>query len=553
MNAHHPVFPGRRLVFVGALALLLTLLNALKPLEIDDTAYVYYARQIARNPLDPYGFEVFWYEVPEPAQHVLVPPLLPYWLAPAVALAGDAPVVWKLWLLPFALLLVGALAALLRRFARGLEEPLLVLAALSPAFLPGFNLMLDLPALGLSLTAVVLFLGACDRGSVRGAVLAGLVAGLAAQTKYTGLLTPAVMLLAGGVFRRPWLGLVAALTAGGVFAAWEAVVAHGYGESHFLFHLRDHDDTDVGKEALLQPLLTILGGIASAQTLLHLAALGRSGRAVLSAGVLAALAYLVLALSPLPLASATWQLLPGEPVTLNFLLFGGLGLLFWGTTALVAWRLGRRRRRVEWFLILWLLLEIAGYFALTPFPAVRRLLGVVTVTLLLGGRLASRTCRAPARRRLVAGAALASAGLGLGFYTVGLYDAAASRRAAEESVALAQGAGTVWFSGHWGFQYYAEGAGGVAVVPGRSRLSGGDWLLVPSWRVVQQRLAVDTTATEPVATLHVTDAVPLTTTWAYFGGYTPLRRLAEPRASVALYRVTADHVCPWEADPEPSP
>ena len=35
------------------------------------------------------------------------------------------------------------------------------------------------------------------------------------------------------------------------------------------------------------------------------------------------------------------------------------------------------------FLLSWLLLEVVGYVALTPFPAVRRIMGVVVVTTLL--------------------------------------------------------------------------------------------------------------------------------------------------------------------------
>src|SRR5438067_723116 len=158
--------PGVAAFTVGGLALALTALNAMKPLQIDDTAYSYYARQAARRPLDPYGFEVFWYQYPQPANEVLAPPLLPYWWSFAVRLFGEQPVLWKLWLLPFSVLLVASLATLCHRFARGLELPLLTMTVLSPAILPSLNLMLDIPALALSLLAVCIFLRACDRSSL---------------------------------------------------------------------------------------------------------------------------------------------------------------------------------------------------------------------------------------------------------------------------------------------------------------------------------------------------------------------------------------------------
>ena len=74
---------------VFLLALVYTLLNAVKPLHIDDGAYVCYAHQDAAHPLDPYGFIMFWWNAPEPANHVLAPPVLPYWWACGIRLFGD--------------------------------------------------------------------------------------------------------------------------------------------------------------------------------------------------------------------------------------------------------------------------------------------------------------------------------------------------------------------------------------------------------------------------------------------------------------------------------
>src|SRR5947209_2326907 len=86
------------------LVVLHTLLASLKPIHIDDAANYYYAKQIAAHPLDPFGFEILWYESPEPANHVLTPPVMVYWWALGIKLFGDQPILWKLWLLPFTLL-----------------------------------------------------------------------------------------------------------------------------------------------------------------------------------------------------------------------------------------------------------------------------------------------------------------------------------------------------------------------------------------------------------------------------------------------------------------
>src|SRR5260370_31755242 len=101
-------------------------------------------------------------------------------------LFGENVPLLKLWVLPFALILSFALFALLRRFAPGMEAPALVATVLSPAVLPAFNFMLDLPELALALAAVAIFLRALDSRSSTLAIAAGPAAGPACPTKHTG-------------------------------------------------------------------------------------------------------------------------------------------------------------------------------------------------------------------------------------------------------------------------------------------------------------------------------------------------------------------------------
>src|SRR5262249_30822710 len=119
----------------------------------------------------------------------------------------------------------------------------------------------------------------------------------------------------------------------------------------------------------------------------------------------------------------------GPPLQFNLeqLVFGVLGAAGAGVLGVVlarqGWLLGRdlpglgrwRTHRAGLFLVLWLGLELGAHFALTPFPAVRRVMGIAVVGTLVAGHLASRTARTPARRQLVWGIAAFSALLGLGF------------------------------------------------------------------------------------------------------------------------------------------
>src|SRR5262249_34041177 len=129
------------------------------------------------------------------------------------------------------------------------------------------------------------------------AALAGLLAGLAMQTKYTGFLAPGVMLLHAGLLGRRRLGLLAAALAVVLFVGWGAWVAQRYGASHFLFHLRQRGPL-VHKFRLMLPLFCLLGALAPAAALLGLIALGASRKAVASAAVAVALGYAAVAFGP---------------------------------------------------------------------------------------------------------------------------------------------------------------------------------------------------------------------------------------------------------------
>ncbi len=517
-------------VLVG-LAVLTIVLNACKSLTIDDPAYYYYAEQIAHHPTDPYGFLFFGHQ---PAQQTLAPPVLPYYLAVGLNLFGDRPFAWKLWLLPFALLFVFALHALFRRFASGLELPLVALIILSPAFLPSWNLMLDLPALALSLSAVAVFLRAADRGSIAAAVGAGLLAGLAMQTKYTGFLAPTVMLTYALLFRRIGLGALAVALAAAVFVAWELFIAARYGESHFLFHLHRQRGELLLKLRLILPLLATLGAVASGSALLGLAALGVGRRWLFAVVGLLLLGFTLVTVLPESLQSVT------EHTTLSGLLFGAWGVGAVVTTLAVSWRLLRRRGpgaapRIEWFLLAWLALEIAGYFALTPFPAVRRVLGVAVVGTLLAGRLLSIHCQ-PSQRRLAYLAMAVSAVLGLGFFGVDWVEARAQRRAADLAVHYVRRRdpnATVWFLGTQGFQFYAE-RDRMRRFVGAPTLRPGDWLVSDGSLADQERLVRPQES--PAQTLTVGDALPLRTHVCYYSSGTPLEHLAGPRVLLTLYR-----------------
>lgn len=548
------------------LALLLTVLNSLKPLTMDDAAYYYYARQLAWDATDPYGFEIFWYQRPMPANYALAPPVIPYWWSLAIRLFGDVPVLWKLWLFPFALLLVCSLYRLARRFARGAEWPLVVGMIFSPVVLPGMNLMLDVPALALALSAMVLFQRACDRcghatarrekrSSVCLALVAGLVIGLATQTKYTSFMTLAAMIGFACLQGRLRLGLLMASTALVVFGLWEGFITYKYGQPHFWFLaqvLRHYTFLD-----MVDALPRLLGSAAGVGVLFLSAALGFGGLGLSLAGLLVGFAYF------LPVVCGDGSLFLGLDETTQTPLFTSLGWLWLAGTATVAVRLNDpifgasnlrwkpRFRSTDRFLASWFLLELVGYFVLSPFPGVRRILGIVTVGSLLAARLASRTCGSPHGRTMLLAITAANVLSGLLIYSVDLVEALALKHAAEESAAWVRtrdADGKVWYVGHWGFQFYAERAGFEPVVPRESLLRRGDWLVLPT-RLNQQVISLPEAALELKHRLVIDDALPLRTVSCYYGGKTALEHRSRHRWVINICRVTTDSVPSTELAP----
>jgi hypothetical protein len=559
-----------------ALACLITLLNCVKPLATDDSVYYHYARHIAEHPLDPYGFRLY----EQPANEILAPPGLLYWWAGALRLFGERPFLWKLSLLPFSLLFVASLYALCRRFARGLEMPLVCLTALSPALLPCLNLMLDVPALALSLAALAIFFRACDNPSAwracATATAAGLLAGLAIETKYTGFVAPVVLLLYAVLYRRVRLGLLAACLALLLFIAWESFTACAYGESHFVHALRLRGDRLVLKARLAVALVGLLGGPASAHLLLGLLALRLSRAVVLTVAGLLFLGLGLVAGVPEGLAVLVSDPNTARPVlTINNLVFGGLGISLAVTAGAAAWRLCRFcrsagetpawtedagetpalrqptgsplawMRRLDGFLVLWLMAELTGYFVLTPYPAVRRILGVVTVLTLLLGRLAARTCVSRPRRALVWGAAVVSALTGLLAFAVDFSAYRTEERLAgivEQYVHERDPGARIWYVSPSGgaFCFYADRLGLGWLTP-RAALRPGDWIAVLEKRYHEPTGYFVGKNWIRASTLAVEVSLPLRSCYQY--GSAALAHSEGAVAEMTLYRPDP-HDCP---------
>ena len=563
-------FASRMMIVL--MAVLLTVMNAIKPVVVDDTAYLLFARHVAAHPLDPYGFELFWYERPEPAMKILAPPVLPYWMGAGIAIFGESVTLLKLWLFPIYLLLSAAVWDLLRRFARGTELAGMILILGSAGIMPMGNFMLEIPALALGLVSIALYLRAVDAKSIGLAIVAGLVGALANQTKYSMLPLPVVFLCAGWIYGAHRVSIVAIVSLLLGFAGWElALVARYGGESHFAVHALAKTSSSEPLMDRLQfkwdlgtRLIEYLGFMAVTTGLYVGRAVGFPRDFVRVIGVVTVLGILAVVFVPIEYSVLRRDQISGSiRLDLSRIVFPVLGtatlvslsvvILF--TIFRARYPLRLRYQRDGLFLVGWLLIEVAAYYVLTPFPAARRLCPLCVIMGLLACRWVSRTVRiAGFPRRPERWTVALAVVLGVGLQVFDSYDASAERDLARLSTGWTGSRAPseqVWTEGHWGWQYYCDRLGYRMLVTGESELKKGDYLVYPKvpddygfYRPYHggNPLEIDETALEPVGELVWNDAIPSQTIPNLYGGGIPIAPRLHPRLRVIVYRVTRDWV-----------
>jgi hypothetical protein len=541
------------------LAVIVTLVNTLKPVVIDDTAFLAYARHIAAAPFNPYGFTIFWDRVPEPAFHTLAQPVLLYWLAIGIRLFGEHPALLKLWLFPFLWSFTWAVNDLLRRFAVG-NTKLLPLIVLSPAVLPTVNLMLDVPALALGLMALASFARAADRDSWRLAVAAGFVAALASQTKYTMLAIIPAIAWYGFTHRRYHLAAVAVTIALVAFVGWELLIAAQYDHSYFWFHFTEQkryfDHSNGTLRGLVQAKAHLASSIAS-----HLGCLG-IGVGVAAAGVLGASRRLLCFLAAIWMAGCIAIALvpyryaivtPASILAVKFF-WRAFGLLtlscLAGCVAIVVCRPRQIPRQADSrFLAGWICIQLFSCFAMAPIPAARRVIGLVVIGGFLVAHLVSRLGRVFPNRRPGVWTVAFGIAAGIMITVVDTADVFSEQKSVERAANIIVKRpvdSTAWCLGHWAFHYYCERAGMRPVIAGSSVLAPGDWLVLPVLLdgrdfgrpdILDMEFRPKLSTSEQVG--HIVWNEPLSgqTVTNFYGGADPVMPRAHPRLGVAVYQI----------------
>jgi 4-amino-4-deoxy-L-arabinose transferase-like glycosyltransferase len=443
----------RALWTAAAIGLVVGAANVAKPVHIDDTLYLTIARWIAAHPLDPYGGTLNWQQIPEPTYKVSIsPPLLSYVFALVIAVAGENVPLLHLTMIPWVLLASWASYRLGERFASaGLATALLVM--LGPAVLAGMNLMLDVPLLACTATAVECLLRGVERRSPGWYTSAALVGAAGVLIKFPALaLVPVFLIVA--LRRRRWGPLLAAAGPVAALVGWQAVSRSLYGSAQ----------VETGLSFLGQFHASFVRQVAE-RTLSMFAIIAWTfpiwlpgwSRLNRRGAIKAALASALTALAAAALLGPQCWLRPGQSVP--FLVGAGLGASGFLTCALCGTRSAKPPvtagaddpRPMLWA---WILGTLAIVIPFAPFVAVRSFLPIYPplVLLLLRGR--------PPRRGPVVAAVGLSATVGMAlavadFHWAACYPATVRQMAAEWGTT----GRPVVFLGHWGWQYYSERAG----------------------------------------------------------------------------------------------
>ncbi len=471
------------------LTLLLVVLAVLapflaKPFNIDDPLFLWTARQIQAHPADPYGFKVNWYGTAEPMWWVTQnPPLASYYLALAAGVFG-----WSEVALHFAFLLpaVAAIFGTHRLARRFCHSPMLAaLATLcTPVFLvSSTTVMCDVMMLAFWVWAAAFWLEGLEENRSGKLFAAGWLIALAALTKYFGAclipLLAAYSVIGKRRFQQWAAPLLIPLAA---LCAYQWVTRALYGHA-LLSEATDYAKFAKGffggaRIAAGLTALTFAGGCLAVVTFFA-PLLWRMRVLALFAGGMVLLAAAIFWGGSLLKKHGAIQTVSQMSVEFQIILWsiGGLGVLALALADVLC-----RRDARSWSLALWVLgtFLFAAFFnwtvngrSLLPMaPAVGILLARRLEQNVLTGR---KTCPRGAAICLAAGAALALLVTRADFCL-----ALAVRQSAQQAcVKYGREPGTLWYQGHWGFQFYMDAMGATPLDIRHSALKPGDTVVVP--------------------------------------------------------------------------
>ena len=470
----------RRDNFLLAALTLLCLLPFLnKPFHVDDILFVSAAKHIVQHPLDPYGFKIVWYSFAMPMAEVTKnPPLASYYGALVGMVAGWSERVWHLaFLLPALALILGTY----RLAGHFTKQPLIAAASalLTPVFMvSATGVMCDVMMLALWVWAAIFWIEGFDPPKPAYLVTSALLIAAAALTKYFGA-SLILLLLFYSLMRQRRVGswawyLLLPVAALGGYQSWTYAL-YGRGllsDAATYAHFKPaNQQLPFLHESLIG--LSFAGGCVIPA--LTLAPLLWSRKQMAIGAVVSGLAGLLVAAGWVRLSTHVthWGWVE---IQLAFFVAGGISLL--ALAVIDAWK---NRDADSSFLTLWVLGTFVFAVYVNWTANGRSILPLIPVAGILMARRLEATQKLASPVRLLAPLGVAGVlALWIACADAGWADSA--KKAADLIHQKTQTEfATVWFAGHWGFQYYMEayGAHPVDVSNFSSSFHAGDFVVLP--------------------------------------------------------------------------
>jgi hypothetical protein len=485
-----PITAGWSPLYSYALLAVVTILCLLpfsaRAFHVDDTLFIRAAQNIAKHPLDPYGFEITWdWALQQMSEVTQNPPLASYYAALAGMAFGWSERALHLSFLIITVLLILGSYRLASRFTH-----LPLLAALAALLAPGVlvsasSVMCDTMMLALWVWTAIFWLDGLDRNRHSLLAAAALLAGAAALTKYFGIaLLP--LLLIYSLWRKQRLGIwachllipVAILIA---YQMWtEQMYGHGLllGAAQFASAQRAYGRASLAAMGIMG--LSFAGGCTVSAVFFAPLLWSRAMLACTVLGSVLATGLIALGWVDLGLQVGgryglreNWLLVDSQLV---LWIAGGISLL-----ALAIADFRDRQDADSAFLGLWVL-GTFGFAAFVNYTVNARsvLPLIVPVGVLLARRLESSYRGAAHLRGKLAVALALSGAISMLVADGDARLANSSRQAAALIVEKTRGrGGELWFEGHWGFQYYMEQAGAAPLNLRQPQIRPGDFVAVP--------------------------------------------------------------------------
>jgi 4-amino-4-deoxy-L-arabinose transferase-like glycosyltransferase len=543
-------------------------MNMARPLTVDDPCFLAAARQLAADPANPYGYEFTVLEWPESGLYVPCPPVVPVVNAVCIVLFGVNEQALKAWMTPFAFLLIWSMVKLARPWAGRWLYPGVLVVLTGPVVLPALRLMIDIPAASMTMAALALFRdylqGVGGRWTLAASIL---VSALAPLTKYTGFsLFPAIVLMAW-LYGRPVLGLASVGIASLAFIGWEIWAYLTFGVTHMAYQA-DAITTDKDMYWMLQGLVglsangmpVLLGAAAYALGLRPIVWVGLTIAGMTSTGLL-----------------LVTQVPEWVYKIQSLFLWLGIG---WMACRLLGWvqisdghqadtdnadaddtaesQASSNSRGVmenpltiDRFVVGLLMIELLVMFVISPFPAYRRLIGVMLAAGLVVSRYGSKTRPAPSwpAATFLVGCSLLSSLLCYyaerGF-AIGIVQAMTQAKA---YVASQPKPAQLYAAGRWSVPFYAEQMSIPEAILDKTALKPGDMVLVATGGMYMPIVSIEPGSLEQITRFQPTLHFPLNPVGIY-GGTSGLGHNQDVGVEFTLWKVLKPTVLRVQPTPE---